>query len=128
MPTTVQQIDALLSVRSEDEHLEFKEAKNSYEFEELVDYCVTLANEGGGRMILGITDKIPRRVVGTKAFDTPERTVAGIHERLNLKVTFEEVAHPQGRVLLFHVPSRPMGQPVHYRGRYLMRAGGELVP
>ncbi len=128
MATTAQQIDALLSVRSEDEHLEFKAAENRYDFEELVDYCVALANEGGGRMILGVTDRVPRRVVGTKAFDVPERTVAGIYERIGLKVTFDEVAHPNGRVLVFHVPSRPVGQPVHYKGRYLMRAGDELVP
>ena len=128
MATTIPQIDALLTVRSEDEHLEFKEAANNFHFEELVDYCVALANEGGGRMLLGITDKVPRRVVGTKAFDVPERTVAGIYERLHLKVTFDEVAHPAGRVLVFHVPSRPVGQPVHYKGRYLMRAGEELVP
>lgn len=128
MTTTAQQIDALLSVRSEDEHLEFKVAENRYDFEELVGYCVALANEGGGRMILGVTDKLPRRVVGTQAFDVPERTVAGIHERLQLKVTFEEIAHPDGRVLVFHVPSRPQGHPVHYEGRYLMRAGEKLVP
>lgn len=67
-------------------------------------------------------------MVGTKAFEVPERTVAGIHERLHLKVTFDEVAHPSGRVLVFHVPSRPVGQPIHYKGRYLMRAGEELVP
>jgi ATP-dependent DNA helicase RecG len=79
-------------------------------------------------MLLGITDKVPRWVVGTKAFEVPERTVAGIYERLHLKVTFDEVAHPAGRVLVFHVPSRPVGQPVHYKGRYLMRAGEELVP
>ncbi len=128
MATTPEQIDALLSVRSEDEHLEFKTAENSYEFEELVNYCVALANEGGGRIILGVTDKLPRRVVGTKAFDVPERTVAGIYERLHLKVTFDEVAHRGGRVLVFHVPSRPLGHPVHYKGRYVMRAGEELVP
>ena len=128
MVTTAQEIDALLAVRSEDEHLEFKKAENRYDFEELVDYCVAIANEGGGRMILGVTDSVPRRVVGTKAFNVPERTVAGIHERLQLKVTFDEVAHPAGRVLVFHIPSRPQGQPVHYKGRYLMRAGEELVP
>ena len=83
MATTIPQIDALLTVRSEDEHLEFKSAENRYDFEELVDYCVALANEGGGRMLLGITDKVPRRVVGTKAFEVPERTVAGIYERLH---------------------------------------------
>jgi predicted HTH transcriptional regulator len=58
MATTIPQIDALLTVRSEDEHLEFKEAANNFHFEELVDYCVALANEGGGRMLLGITDKV----------------------------------------------------------------------
>lgn len=128
MATTTSDIDALLLVRSENEHLEFKAAENRYDFEDLVDYCVALANEGGGRMILGVTDKLPRRVVGTKAFEVPERTVAGIHERLELKVTFDEVPHPNGRVLVFHVPSRPTGQPIHYKGRYLMRAGEELVP
>jgi ATP-dependent DNA helicase RecG len=128
MTTTAQQIDALLSVRSENEHLEFKAAENRYDFEELIDYCVALANEGGGRMVLGITDKAPRRVVGSQAFNAPERTVAGIYERLRIKVTWEEVAHPGGRVLIFHVPSRPRGTPVHYKGRYLMRAGEELAP
>jgi ATP-dependent DNA helicase RecG len=128
MSITPQQIDALLTVRSEHEQLEFKVAQNRFDFEELVDYCVALANEGGGRMILGVSDKIPRRVIGTAAFDLPERTVAGIHERLHLKITFDEVAHPHGRVLVFSVPSRPMGQPIHCKGRYLMRAGGTLVP
>jgi len=54
MATTIPQIDALLTFRSEDEHLEFKEAANNFHFEDLVDYCVALANEGGGRMLLGI--------------------------------------------------------------------------
>lgn len=128
MAMTIAEIDALLNIRSEDEHLEFKEAANSFSFEELVDYCVALANECGGRILLGITDKMPRRVVGSAAFEVPERTVGGIYDRLHLKVTFDEVAHPSGRVLVFHVPSRPIGQPVHYKGRYLMRAGEELVP
>ena len=34
------------------ERLEFKEAKNRYDFEKLVTYCAALANEGGGRLIL----------------------------------------------------------------------------
>ena len=50
---------------TEDEHLEFKEAKNRFDFEELVKYCCALANEGGGHVILGVTDKQPRRVVGS---------------------------------------------------------------
>ncbi len=100
MTRTLQQLAELLLVRSEDEHLESKAAENRYDFEELVYYCVALANEGGGRMILGVTDSVPRQVVGTKAFEVPERTVAGIYERLHLKVACEAVAHPSGRVLI----------------------------
>lgn len=39
-----------------------------------------------------------------------------IHERLQIKVGWEEVAHPNGRVLVFDVPSRAQGQPIHYEG------------
>lgn len=125
---TLEELEVLLNARSEDEHLEFKEAKGKYEFEILVDYCVALANEGGGRFVLGVTNTPPRKVVGTKAFDIPERTVGGIYERIHLKIVWNEVMHPDGRVLVFEVPSRPKGQPVQYKGRYLMRAGEELVP
>lgn len=41
----------------ESEHLEFKEAKVRYDFEELTRYCASIANEGGGKIILGISHK-----------------------------------------------------------------------
>lgn len=61
---TPEDVDNLLQLPGEDEHLEFKEAKQSFRFESLVDYWVALANEGGGRIVLGVTDRLPRRVVG----------------------------------------------------------------
>jgi ATP-dependent DNA helicase RecG len=128
MIITLDQLEKWLRAPSEDEHLEFKEAKNDYDFEKLVGYCVALANEGGGHMVLGVSDKQPRKVVGTKAFDVPARTVAGIYDRLHLRVESTELAHPDGRVLVFSVPSRPAGQPIEYKGRYFMRAGEELAP
>jgi ATP-dependent DNA helicase RecG len=112
----------------EDEHLEFKEAKHRYDFEKLVKYCVALANEGGGKMILGVTDKVPRKVVGTEAFQNLERTKAGLIERISLRIEAEVIRHPRGRVVVFHVPSRPIGMPIHYEGRYFMRGGEDLVP
>lgn len=112
----------------EDEHLEFKEAKDRYDFEELVRYCCALANERGGRVILGVTDKRPRRVVGTNAFQAIERTAAGLVERLHLRVEVEEFPHPDGRMVIFHVPSRPVGMPIQYKGAYWMRGGDGLVP
>src|SRR6185436_5975355 len=51
-------------VRDENEHLEFKEAKSQFNFEKLINYCCALANERGGRLVLGVNDKRPRRVVG----------------------------------------------------------------
>lgn len=112
----------------EDEHLEFKEAKNRFDFEELVKYCAAIANEGGGKLILGVTNKRPRRVVGCRAFESLERTKAGLTERLHLRFEIDEIQHPDGRVLVIHIPSRPIGMPIQYKGAYWMRAGEGLVP
>ena len=117
-----------LLLDSETEHVEFKEAKNRYDFEELVGYCCALANEGGGSIILGVTDKAPRRIVGTLAFDQPDRTKIGLFERLHWRIEIAEITTPQGRVLSFVVPGRPPGWPLNYRDRYLMRAGSSLQP
>ncbi len=67
----VQELETLLAAK--EGPVEFKEAKERFSFDELTDYCVALANEGGGKVILGVTDKRPRKVVGTKAFAQPER-------------------------------------------------------
>lgn len=111
----------------EGEHCEFKEAKNRYDFEELGKYCCALANEGGGCFILGVTNNRPRQVVGTQAFDQPERTRKGLCEKMPLGIDFEVIQHPKGRVLIFHVPSRPVGIPIKYDGRYWMRKEDSLV-
>ena len=77
MPITPQQIDLWRS-SSEHRHLEFKEAKSQFDFRKLCEYCVAIANEGGGHLLLGIADKPPRLVVGTQAFlnlvDVEEKT------------------------------------------------------
>ncbi|MCK5681450.1 ATP-binding protein [bacterium] len=40
----------------EGEHLEFEKAGKSFHFETLFKYCAALANEGGGKIVLGVTD------------------------------------------------------------------------
>lgn len=126
MNWTPQNVDEILN-EPEGENLEFKEARNRYDFEKLTQYCVALANEGGGKIILGVTDSRPRQVVGSNAFRQPERTRAGLNQRLHLGITFDEVFHPNGRVLVFHVPSRPGGIAIQYDGRYLVRDNDSLV-
>ena len=60
----------------EGENVEFKEAKNSFEFDTLVKYACAVSNHGGGRVVFGITGKRPRKVVGSQTFDNVHR--AGI--------------------------------------------------
>ena len=127
MSVSVEQLESwMLGV--EDEHLEFKEAKNQYSSEKLIRYCSALANEGGGKMILGVTDKKPRRVVGTRSFDDLNSIKTKLVDKLGLRVDVTIVNHTDGRVLVFEVPSRPVGTPIGYDGAYLMRAGEGLVP
>jgi ATP-dependent DNA helicase RecG len=125
--TTPEQFQSYLDA-VEGPRFEFKAATGGYQFDELVRYCVALANEGGGKMLLGVTDRRPRRVVGTTAFSEPGRTEAGLFERLRQRVQLEEYRHENGRVLIVHVPPRLPGNAWQYQGAYLMRAGDSLVP
>lgn len=128
MATTIQQIDTWRAAHSEHQRLEFKEAKVQFDNRKLYKYCVALANEGGGYLLLGIEDQPPRKVVGTAAFNDPVEMAAKMFQVLGFRVEIEEVQHPDGRVLVFHIPSRPRGTVYDFEGAYLMRAGEELVP
>ncbi len=113
----------------EGENLEFKAAENQFSKDkDLPDYCAALANERGGKLILGVNNE--RIVVGTKAFiGTYNRLSNEILDKLGIRVDVEELDHPQGRVLIFHIPSRPLGSLVRSSGKYTypMRAGESLV-
>ncbi len=124
--TTPEQIAEWLAA-PEGRQLEFKTASTGFHFEKLVDYCVALANEGGGKIILGITDRRPREVVGTNAFAEPGRTEAGLYERLRHHIRIEETRYHYKRLLIVHVPSRLPGAAWEHNGRYLRRAGDDLV-
>ncbi len=128
MTTTPEQVDLWLVSNSEHQRLEFKEAKTQYDNEKLFKYCVALANEGGGFLVLGVTDKKPRRVVGSQAFNDPIKMASKLFTAIGFRVDIEEVAHPDGRVLVFHIPSRPAGTAYARDGAYLMRVGEELKP
>jgi len=123
---TVAQLDELL-LTAEDEHLEFKKAEHDFNVEKLRKYCCALANERGGKLILGVTNLTPRRVVGTEAFRDLEHRRSDLTQTLHLRVEAVEVQHPRGRVVVFDVPSRPVGVPLRYDGVYWMRSGESLT-
>ena len=128
MSTTPQQIDLWLSTPSEHQRLEFKQAKTQFDYRRLGKYCVAIANEGGGHLVLGVSDAKPRRVVGSAACNNPVEMASKLFQALGFRVDIEEVIHPNGRVVVFHIPARPLGTAYAYEGAYPMRIGEELQP
>lgn len=127
MTTTPESFKAYLDA-PEDGNIEFKEAKQRFGFEELLKYIVALAKGGGGKILLGVTDKRPRALVGTAAFGEPGRTEADIEQKLQRAIPLEEYIHDSKRVLIVHVPARLPGSAWDLEGKYLRRSGDAIVP
>jgi ATP-dependent DNA helicase RecG len=131
-------LQRLLSLDSESEIVEFKEAKNTYDFGKLGKYFSALSNEanlksmGHAWLVFGIKDN--RTVVGSqfrsKAKDL-QSLKKEIADKTTNRITFieiHEVLHPQGRVLLLEIPAAPRGLPVAWDGHYYGRDGESLGP
>lgn len=86
MATTPEQIDLWRKSPSENQRLEFKEGKTQLDNRKLYEYCVALANEGGGCLVLGVSDKPPRAVVGTQAFRDPVAMAEKLFQAVGFRV------------------------------------------
>ncbi|MEN6388149.1 MAG: ATP-binding protein [Candidatus Cryosericum sp.] len=108
-PVTREMIQKWLT-QPEDEHLEFKSARNSLNHDEIGRYCSALSNVGGGYLVLGISDKVPRQVVGTTAFDGASLAVLKnyLFDQLHsITVEAEIVPYDHKEIIIFSVPARP---------------------
>ena len=132
MDISIEQLEHWMEADSEDEHLEFKEARTTFDKDKLGRYCSALANEGGGWLILGVSDEIPRKVVGSRAFDRPQlqKRCEWLFQALGgVRVDADIVEHPDGPVIVFRIPPHPFRQPVYYKGPPpWMRIGEQLHP
>jgi len=129
--TTLEILNRWLTSPAESEVLEFKEAKTQFDSNKLMEYCVAISNERGGHLVLGISDKSPRKVVGSKAYENQNDLNAiklKVLEKLKIRIESFEIFYASERILIFHIPSRPIGHPLHLDGQYLMRSGESLVP
>ena len=135
-----------LSLKKESEdHIEFKEAKRDFNFDGgshtdpkkrrhcVLGYVAALANERGGRLVFGMKDKKPHDIVGTSfAQDKLGDLEDEIYERLKIRVPVTEEFEPsedaddRKRVIVFQVPSRPIGKMLKFEGVPLMRTGESL--
>lgn len=128
MSTSLEELAVWMAAPKETPGLEFKRAENQYDSTKLFKYCVGIANEGGGKLVLGVTNDLPRQVKGTSAINDPIGMEKRILDKLRFRVSVEEVNHPDGRVVVCHIPSRPAGTAYSYEGAYLMRSTEDLVP
>lgn len=123
-------VDRARANPTETRQLEFKEARNNFKREKAREYCVAIANEGGGHLILGVADGLvdgARPVVGTNAFLNPTDLEHYLLGACKFHVSVHEVNHPDGRVLVLSIPSRPRGVALEVEGRYVMRSGESIV-
>jgi len=132
-------IKEIKNLRETEDKIEFKEAKRNFNFAGgshadpaerrkcVLGYAVALANEGGGMLVLGMKDKHPHEVVGTTfAEGGTGKMEDEIYERLDIRVKIEELFENEKRVLVFKIPSRPIGSTLKFEGVPLMRIGNSL--
>lgn len=117
----------LLVAQPEGAHLEVKEWKHRCDLDELCRYCCALANEGGGHLLIGVSDRRPRKVVGTRVFPSLEAAAASVRERVGIDVEAAALEVNSKRVVVLSVPSRPRGAPVLFGGVGYHREGESLV-
>lgn len=131
-------IHKLLSISSETEVLEFKEAKNNYDFDKIGKYFSALSNEANlsnsneAWLIFGVNDK--RNIIGTQfrlKFADLQNLKAEVANHTTNRITFidiHEVITDSGRVIMFQIPPAPNGLPIAWKGHYYGRDGEELQP
>jgi ATP-dependent DNA helicase RecG len=127
-----------LKLSVETEWLEFKEAKTSFDLDALGRYFSALSNEANlkgkeaGWLIFGVSDKLPRQIVGTEyKKDAPSREALKkmVADQTGNHLTFKEiheVHHSDGRVLIFEIPAALRGVPTAWKGHYYGRDGESI--
>ena len=125
-----QLLDTFLT-KQEDEVLEFKEAKKGLQTDELRKYVSALSNEANLRrkdcawLIYGVSDKIPRKAVGTE-YQIPVKLKQDIACSMTAGLTIREIYETERdgkRILLFQIPAAPTGIPIAWNGHYYGRNG-----
>lgn len=133
-------IPELQYLRESEDKVEFKEAKNNFPYNGgkhteqekrrkcYLGYIVALANDGGGKLILGMSDTFPHKVVGSDfANGKLGELEDDVYKKLEIRVRTEELFNENGlRILITHIPSRPIGKMLKFEGVPLMRIGDSL--
>ncbi|MEW6607234.1 MAG: RNA-binding domain-containing protein [bacterium] len=130
----------LILLPAETEWVEFKEAKSNYDFDDTGRYFSALSNEANlngsssGWLIFGITDKPPRKIVGSNYRQQApglEKLKKQISSHTNHGLTFRNIYELEvdgKRVVIFEIPSASRGIPTTWDGIAYGRIGDSLSP
>lgn len=115
---------------TEDENVERKLGSSRLDQVKVMRYVAAISNEGGGYLVIGADDS--GVIHGTTAFagkvqQLKHRIYSSPQLSRRLRVEIHELELDSKRVLIFEIPSRPVGEAVAYEGSYLMRSGESLV-
>ena len=133
----IQLLDELRALPVETEWLEFKEAKNDYDFAKLGKYFSAIANEANlkgrdyGWLIFGVEDK-QRIIVGSQYRRDRAKLESLKQEVANHttgQLTFLEIFEldvAEQRVVMLQIPAAPQGMPIAWQGFYYGRDGESL--
>ena len=107
-------IAELKNLRESEDSVEFKAATRNFPFTAgssnkqnerrkcVLGYVVALSNEGGGMLVLGMSDKHPHKVVGTDfAENKVGEMIDSIYSELQIRVESQELYENGKRVLVF---------------------------
>jgi ATP-dependent DNA helicase RecG len=130
-------LDELRRLPHETEWLEFKEARNQYDFWKLGKYFSALSNEANLKgqscswLVFGVVHK-DRSICGSQYREEATKLDSLKHEIAQQTggITFRDihVIHtPNGRVVMFEIPPAPPGMPVSFQGHFYGRDGESLV-
>ena len=139
---TEQELNKILSdavaLPAETEIIEFKEAKEGYDFDKIGKYFSALSNEANLKgkscawLIFGV-ENTKHQIVGSR-YRTDRKKLDSLKKELGDKTTHNitfieiyELQTPQGRVVMFQIPAAPQGIPVAFEGFYYGRLNESLV-
>lgn len=136
-------IPELQQMRESEDHVEFKKAEQGNMAYDggtkgrphdrrkcILGYVVALCNEEGGRLVLGMEDNYPHKVVGTSQnFKSIGILESNIFRDVHIRpMVYELYDENNRRVLVIEVPPRPYGHIFKFEDVPLMRVGEELLP
>ena len=96
---------------------------------EIAEYAVGIGNAGGGWLIMGVSDRLPRHIkpVAVPSEDELAKIRESVADSVDIHVAVEVVCSSQGPVLAVKIPCHARGVPLHTRdGKYLTRLGEGL--